>query len=93
MNLRSRKRTHTRSLSRHTSRMLGGLHRPRPPDYLAMACRALRQIAKIDKSLRPFMKDQVRMVEDWLRSQEIAAVLRKVYSQPPVNGKISVNKR
>ena len=49
---------------------------------LTMVCRALRQVAKIDKTLRPFMQDQARMVEDWLWSQEVDAIVRKVYSQP-----------
>lgn len=93
MNPRSLNRLYTRSLTRHASRMLGGVHRPRPPDLLAIACRALERVVKIDKSLRPFMQDQTRIMQDWLWRQEVDATVRKVYSQPPLKGKILVNKR
>jgi len=72
-------RNTNRSLLRHTTRMLGGAPRPRPPDYLAMACRALKAILKIDKSLRPFMQEQFQLYEQHRFGQQTQAALQSIY--------------
>jgi len=75
-------RSLTRCVLRHTTRMLGGARRPPPPDYLALACRALNEVIRIDQRLLPFMAEQREMLERWILDQEIEASLRKVYGPP-----------
>ena len=76
---RSLNRSLTRSLSRHTTVMLGGARRPPPPNYIAIACRAVSELIRIDKRLRPYMEEQRRILEDYRLRQEFEAALRKVY--------------
>jgi hypothetical protein len=72
--------------------MLGGARRPPPPNYLAIACSALREVIRIDKRLLPYMAEQKQMLERWLLDKEIEASLRKVYGPPdPAHVKPSVN--
>jgi hypothetical protein len=71
-----------RRLARHSTRMLGGARRPRQPNYLLLACRALSELIKIDARLRPFMEEQQRMLEQDAWNQECEAALRKVYGPP-----------
>jgi len=79
--------------------MLCGVHRPRPPDYLAIVCHALKLVLKIDEDLRPFMQEQVRLVEEDHFKQRLQAALRRVYGpdldapQSPIPPPESVNKR
>jgi hypothetical protein len=68
-----------RVLLRHTIRMLGGVHRPPPPNYLAIACRALEQVIKIDKRLRPYMQEQIRLEKERVFREPIKAALDRVY--------------
>jgi len=79
--------------------MLCGFRRPRPPDYLAMACRALKLVLKIDEDLRPFMQEQVRLLEQDVFNQQVQAALRHVYGpdsdaqKSPIPPAESVNNR
>ena len=101
--IRKLNRRPARSLTRYASRMLGGVRRPPQPNYLAMACRALRRVIQIDNHLRPFMREQARLVEERLFHQELELALRRVYGpgpaaspRPPVQeecGKETVNER
>jgi len=68
-----------RVLSRHTTRMLGGVHRTPPPNDLAIACRALTEVIKIDKRLRPYMQEQIRLEEERVRHEPIKAALDRIY--------------
>ena len=83
--LRHLNRHRNRGILRHATRMLGGAHRPRPPNYLALASRAIAEVIKLDKRLRPFMLEQRRMLEQWRLDQEIEAALRKVYGDAAVD--------
>ena len=74
-----------RGTLRHTTRMLGGAHRPRPPNYLALASSAIAEVIKLDKRLRPFMLEQRQRLEQWRLNQEIEAALRKVYGDAAVD--------
>jgi hypothetical protein len=67
--------------TRHTTRMLNGVRRPPPPNYLALACRALEEVIRIDKRLLPYMAEQKQLLEQWLFRQEVEAALQKVYGQ------------
>ena len=62
--------------------MLGGAHRPAPPNYLGMACKAFRQAMNIHESLWPFMEEQRKLVERLDFEAELKAALDKVYGQP-----------
>ena len=62
--------------------MLGGARRPPPPNYLSLACRALAEVIRIDKRLRPHMEEQQRMVENYFWAQEREAAILKVYGPP-----------
>jgi len=79
--------------------MLCGFRRPRAPDYLAMYCRALELVLKIDEDLRPFMQEQVRLLEQDALNRQGQAALRHVYGpdwdaqKPPIPAAESVNKR
>jgi hypothetical protein len=65
--------------------MVTGIPRPRPPDYLAIACRCLKAVIKIDESLNPYIEEQIRLEQAQAREQEIDALLARVYGpQPPV---------
>ena len=78
--------------TRPTTRMLNGARRPPPPNYLAMACRALEEVIRIDKRLLPYMVEQKQMLKRWLLDKEIEASLRKVYGPPdPAHVKPSLN--
>src|ERR1035438_3606385 len=68
-----------RCTMRRTTRMLAAAHRPAPPDYLALACRALSEVMRIDKRLRPYMEEQKQMMERRLFEREIDDALRKIY--------------
>ena len=68
-----------RTLLRHNTRMLGGAPRPRPEDEIAVICRAVKEVMRIDKSLRPFMQEQKRFLEDWLHHVEPRRALDKIY--------------
>jgi len=70
-----------RSLSRHTTVMLDGARRQPRPNYIAIACRAISELIRIDKRLGPFMEEQRRILERELRRQEFEAALRKVYGE------------
>jgi hypothetical protein len=84
--MRSLNRYRNHRVRRHSTRMLAGFPRPRPPDYLALLCRTIRQLIKIDNRLRPFLREQHRIYENNLFFQESAAVLAKVYgSSPPIH--------
>jgi hypothetical protein len=61
--------------------MLGGARRPPPPDYLALFCRALTEVLRIDKRLRPFMAEQGELLERLRRDQEVRAALDKIYGK------------
>lgn len=63
----------------HTTRMLGGAPRPRPPDEIALYCRAMRRILEIDKTLVPFLREQQRIHDDRLFRRECEAALAKIY--------------
>lgn len=71
-----------RCLLRRTTRMLGGARRPPPPNYLALACRALEDMIRLDKSLLPFMAQQKRIVEESLWKQQCEVAIRNVYGPP-----------
>ena len=71
-----------RRLRRYTTRMLGGARRPPPTDWLRLACRALEEVIRIDNRLRPYMAEQNRMLDNYWRSREAEAALRKVYGPP-----------
>lgn len=71
--------TQQRFVSRYTSRMLGGVHRPPQPNYIALACRAIAEVIRIDQRLRPFVAEQQHMLEQDARMQEREAALHKVY--------------
>jgi len=85
MPLRKVTRRSARSVLRHTTRMLGGVRRPRPPDYLALYCRLLKRILKIDQSLRPFMQEQVQLFEKRPFEEEVQAALQRVYGSNPAD--------
>src|SRR5262252_6193155 len=72
-------RRHARTALRLTTRMLGGIPRPRPPDYLAIVCRLLNRVLKIDQDLRPFMQEQVQLYEKCRFQEEVQAALHRVY--------------
>jgi hypothetical protein len=59
--------------------MLGGARRPPPPNYLALTCRALEELLRIDKRLLPFMAEQKRALKEYQESQVREEALRKVY--------------
>ena len=80
---RNRSRTRSRRLDRYANRMVTGIHRQRPPDYLAIACRCLKAVIKIDESLNPYIEEQVRLQQAHARDQEIDALLARVYSSSP----------
>lgn len=85
---RSLNRRTRRSLNRHATRMLGGARRPRPENDLAVVCRALNLLIKLDKSLYPYMEEQQRNLEDWLWNRTFHRALANVYarrSQSPDN--------
>jgi hypothetical protein len=65
-----------RSSLRAGFRMLGGA---REPDWLAVYCRLITLVLKLDEDLRPFMQEQQRLFEDWLRKQKVEALINKVY--------------
>jgi hypothetical protein len=91
MPLRKVTRRSARSVLRHTirytTRMLAGVRRPRPPDYLALYCRLLKRILKIDQSLRPFMQEQVQLYEKRRFEEEVLAALQRVYGSNPADPK------
>jgi hypothetical protein len=64
--------------------MLGGTRRPARPDYIALACRALNEVLRIDKRLLPFMVEQREALERGLRHQESQAALLTVYGGTPM---------
>jgi hypothetical protein len=78
-------RSPARRLSRHTTRLLGGARRPRPPDYLALACRALQEVIKIDASLREYAAEHCNAVARLLLHEEAQSALRKVYGPDSVH--------
>jgi hypothetical protein len=59
--------------------MLGGAHRPRPVNYLALACRYIKEAMRIADRLRPYMAEQARLAAQMAREQELKAALDKVY--------------
>jgi len=59
--------------------MLGGVSRPPPPNYLAIACRALEGVIRLDKRLRPFMQEQARLAQDYQWHREAKAAVARVY--------------
>jgi hypothetical protein len=71
------------SLTRYTSLMLGGAHRPRPPDYLALACRALEEVVRIDQRLRPYMQEEQRLLHEYIEDEKREVALRNVYGDTP----------
>jgi len=77
--IRNLNRHLNRSNLRHTTRMLGGVHRPPPPNYLGMACRALKQVIKLDKRLRPCIQEQIRLHQEQLVRVQVEAALDRVY--------------
>ena len=83
---RSRSRSQNRRLDRYANRMVTGIPRPRPPDYLAIACRCLKAVIKMDESLNPYIEDQIRLQQARIRDQEIDALLARVYGlAPPIS--------
>jgi hypothetical protein len=76
---RNLNRSPFRKTLRHTTRMLGGVRRPAPPNYLALACQALAEVIKIDERMRPHLDQQVENLKRWRRSVELQALLDKVY--------------
>jgi hypothetical protein len=83
LKIRRLTRRHYRTTLRYTTRMLGGVHRPRPTDYLALYCRLVKRIIKIDESLVPFMQQQVQLLEKHRFEEEIQAALQRVYGSDP----------
>ena len=79
MPFRSLNRTLGRSLLRPTTRMLGSVRGPRPPNHLALACRALREAIRIGRRLRPFLAEQRRLLESHHINLEARAALDRVY--------------
>lgn len=79
MKLRSLNRNLSRTILRHTTRMLGGVRRPPPPEYLAIACRALEEVIKVDLRLRPFMQEQIRLQNERVFHEQIEAALDRVF--------------
>jgi len=75
-------RSLNRCILRPATRMLGGARRPPPPNYLALACRAIEEVIRIDKRLLPFMAEQREILERRLFGQEIEAALLRVYGPP-----------
>jgi len=75
-------RSANRCPTRPATRMLGGARRPPPPNYLALACRALEEVIRIDKRLLPYMEEQKRMLENYLWAQKCEAAMHKVYGPP-----------
>jgi hypothetical protein len=71
-----------RNTLRPSTRMLDGVRRPSPPNYLSIACRAFEEVIRIDKRLRPYMEEQTQLLDQWRRDQEIQAALRKIYGDP-----------
>ena len=78
------RRTRRRSV-RYASRMLDGARRPPLTNYLALACRAIEEVFRIGKRLRPFMDEQAEILKESIRQKEIQAALRKVYGDDPVD--------
>jgi hypothetical protein len=76
---------------RYAGKMCAGARRPRRPNYLAIACRALNQYLRLAKRrakedphifgprARDYYLDTLRMEQ---REQEAQAALRKVYGPP-----------
>jgi hypothetical protein len=64
---------------RYATRMLGGVHRPPPPNYLAIACRLFNQAIKIRKRLWPYMEEQRQLLERLNFERDVTAMLREVY--------------
>ena len=89
--LRKLSRNLDRRCDRHSTRMLGGARRPRPPNYLAIACRALNQYIRLAKRrakndphifgprAHDYYLDTLRMEQ---REREAEAALLKVYGPP-----------
>jgi hypothetical protein len=77
--MRSLNRYLNHRVYRHSTRMLAGSPRPRPPDYLALYCRTIRRIIQIDNRLLPFLREQHRLAENQQFFQESQAALAKIY--------------
>lgn len=74
---RKRKRT------RFAIRMLNGTPRPRPLDYLKLACIALEEYFKIGVRLRPIFKAEQERAERQRSYESMLPILLKVYGGPP----------
>jgi hypothetical protein len=79
LNLRSLNHRTSRQLSRYATRMLGGACRP---DWLAIGCRLIGLILKIDDDLRPYMQEQIRLQEQRQFDQRLQAAIQRVYGLP-----------
>ena len=77
--IRNLSRHHDRVLRRHTTRMLGGVHRPPPPNYLAIACRALNEVLRIDRRLQPYLPEQIQLEQDRVFHTQVRAAIDRVY--------------
>ena len=64
---------------RNANRPSSGASRRREPDYLALACRAVKEAIRLGNSLRPFLHEKAREFQHSLQRQEIEAALRRVY--------------
>ena len=71
----------TRRPARLATRMLGGARRPPPTNWLGLACRALKEVLRLDQRLRPYMAQQRELYERSLFAQEINAALCKIYGE------------
>ena len=89
---RSLNRSLNATCNRHDSRMLDGRPRPRPPNYLAIACRHLAQALRISKRMAkndphlfgPHARAYFHETLDLEKSyREIDAALDKVYGPQP----------
>jgi hypothetical protein len=64
---------------RFATRMLGGARRPRPTDWLGLACRALEEAIRIRQRLEPFFQEQQRQLDAWRWMQEWEPAIRKAF--------------
>lgn len=69
--LRRLNRSLNRRLDKHATRMLGGAHRPAPPNYLRDVCSAISLLIKSHKRLAKIMPEYFDYVEIDRRHREL----------------------
>lgn len=84
-------RSTNRRLPRPTTRMLGGARRPRPVNQIALICRAMAEVIRIDRHLKPWLEEQARLAAQrrWMETWEPA--LLKVYGPRSDSQRSTIN--